>query len=517
MADVKNTDKIIVTNVAALKTKYGTSGWSKIDQRIKALIAADDRRGVNARLIDVSNKQHMSRCGAEKLPPPDSDNQIKSAIDKQTKDTIDKIVQTYEPHYLLLLGSTDVIPHQNLINPLFDHKGDVDEFVPSDLPYACEHSYSSDIEDFLKIERVVGRLPDVTAANDPAGLTSLLKIAEAAKPRERSAFETYLGISCADWKDSTSDTLRDIFKSQAELNCAPTAGPDWRDAQMASRFHYLNCHGKDDAANIFGQLNESFSVALKSNLVTGKISDGTIVVSECCYGAKLFQPSIPGLLPLCNSYLQSSAHGFLGSTNTAYGPSAGTGYADLVCRYFAKSVLNGASLGRALLEARHEFIQQSSTLNAFDLKTLAQFTLLGDPALHPVVTSPVNQVVLTSSRKQGVAAAHEEKRMATRMRRTRSTLRAHSISVGAQPVVTKSKKFSSKKVQLLLSKAAQQHNLTELVHFSYDMSDATKENPHRSHVAIANHTPKGAPGIRLFGIAAHEQHGALEIGFLANK
>jgi hypothetical protein len=47
-------------------------------------------------------------------------------------------------------------------------------------------------------------------------------------------------------------------------------------------------------------------------------------------------------------------------------------------------VLGGASVGRAFLEARQEFAQSPSELDPFSLKTLAQFTLLGDPSIVPV-------------------------------------------------------------------------------------------------------------------------------------
>jgi hypothetical protein len=52
-------------------------------------------------------------------------------------------------------------------------------------------------------------------------------------------------------------------------------------------------------------------------------------------------------------------------------------------------VLDGASLGRALLEARQKYIQAAPTpLGPIDLKTLGQFVLLGDPSVQPVAPPP---------------------------------------------------------------------------------------------------------------------------------
>src|SRR5262249_53758418 len=82
------------------------------------------------------------------------------------------------------------------------------------------------------------------------------------------------------------------------------------------------------------------------------------------------------------------AHGFFGSTNIAYGPSEGQGQADLICQYFIESVLKGASLGRATLEARQRFVAQFSHVDPSDLKTAVQFLLLGDPSLQPIGVTP---------------------------------------------------------------------------------------------------------------------------------
>jgi hypothetical protein len=56
----------------------------------------------------------------------------------------------------------------------------------------------------------------------------------------------------------------------------------------------------------------------------------------------------------------------------------------LACSYFVDGVLNGASIGRAALEARQRFVRQVTVLSPVNSKTLAQFNLLGDPSVHPV-------------------------------------------------------------------------------------------------------------------------------------
>jgi len=76
---------------------------------------------------------------------------------------------------------------------------------------------------------------------------------------------------------------------------------------------------------------------------------------------------------------------FMGSSTIAYGPADSQGLADLITQFFIKRVLDGASSGRAMLEAQQEFLTKSGPdLDPYELKTLAQFYLLGDPSLQPV-------------------------------------------------------------------------------------------------------------------------------------
>ena len=115
-----------------------------------------------------------------------------------------------------------------------------------------------------------------------------------------------------------------------------------------------------------------------------------MVAAECCYGAELYDPAVAdGHAGICNTYLAEGAYGFFGSSTIAYGPPEGNGQADLICQYFLERVLPGASLGRAALEARQRFVRAGTRCSIrSDLKTLAQFSLLGDPSIHPVGRAP---------------------------------------------------------------------------------------------------------------------------------
>src|SRR5262249_54640309 len=137
----------------------------------------------------------------------------------------------------------------------------------------------------------------------------------------------------------------------------------------------------------YGEPGKPLPTAHDAALIGGKVTDGTIVSAECCYGADLYDPA-GGQMGLCNTYLAQGAFGFFGSSTIAYGPPTGNGAADLICQYFLNHIRDGASLGRACLQARLDFVQQAGgtggALSPIDLKTLAQFSLLGDPSLTPV-------------------------------------------------------------------------------------------------------------------------------------
>jgi hypothetical protein len=123
---------------------------------------------------------------------------------------------------------------------------------------------------------------------------------------------------------------------------------------------------------------------MKSAAIAPNVREGAVVAAECCYGAQLYDFAMAHTNPpICMSYMGNGAIAFVGSTTIAYGPSDSNAQADLITQYFMQQVLAGASLGRAFLEARHQFIRSQVMASPTNLKTVAQFILLGDPSLQP--------------------------------------------------------------------------------------------------------------------------------------
>jgi len=356
---------------------------------------------------------------------------------------------------------------QILRNPA---RGDGDANVPSDLPYACAAPYSGDPSAFLGPTRVVGRLPDLLGSGNPGYLVSLLGTAARYRTRPREEYQRYLGLSAQVWQASTALSLTKVFGNSSALQTTPPRGPNWPDSQLALRAHFINCHGADSSPQYYGQPagKEEYPVAHDAARLKRKVSNGTVIAAECCYGAQLYDAEDSmGQAGICSTYLADGAYGFFGSTTIAYGPSEGNGQADLICQFFLDSVLQGASLGRAALEARQRFAALYTHLDPTDLKTLAQFCLLGDPSIQPVSAIP-HALSRTKAFKSAFKGAKTTPG-ARAFRRERLALTGTNLglSVGA---VRPTQARAPAHVTRTLNAAAKESRIKELTRQSYAVS-----------------------------------------------
>ncbi|HEX6641510.1 MAG TPA: hypothetical protein VF215_10385, partial [Thermoanaerobaculia bacterium] len=350
--------KFIVTNCSVLRKKY--ADFAGVKKSIDALIAADKKRGIATQLFDVSDAATMTKAGGKAVTRPKDPKQNKKAID-----AIYTSAPT-PPDYLMILGSVDVIPHQDLENPKLSRK-DPDEHAWGDLPYACDAPYSTSILDFKAPMRVVGRLPDIDGAKDSTYLRKLLKNAASWTSRSAADYQSFFAVSAETWKKSTRLSIRKTFGSQAGVFISPKAGPKWTGEQLAPLSHFVNCHGAEGRSEFYGEDptkpeddDARYPLAHQTTLVRSKIREGTVAAVECCYGAQLYKPDkVEPEHGICQEYLHGDAYAFLGSTTIAYGPADENGSADLICASFLQHVLAGSSTGLAALQARQDFVKKS--------------------------------------------------------------------------------------------------------------------------------------------------------------
>jgi hypothetical protein len=373
VADVTSSvDKLVVTNFSALKAKYGPAA-SRVRAALRRLVRADAARGLTTGVVDLSSRRTLRRFGALAVSDPADAVAVKAALDL--------VCDALAPDYVLLLGGPDVVPLAALRNPLQGTR-DPDAVLPSDLPYACPGPASDDAGLFIGPTRVVGRVPDVPEASDPAVLLAAVRTATRWTLRAPAHYRSHLTVGALTWQGSTSLTALRLFGSEA-VELSPTAGPDWSADQLARPCQFFNLHGATADPRFFGAPGSA--AAHTTDAITDRVAEGTVVVAECCYGGELYDPQLAGgVLPLPLAYLAQGAYGYVGSTTISYGSKVSNAAADLLCRFFLEELFNGASTGRAMLQARQRYVRERPIMTPVDVKTLGQFVLLGDPSVHPV-------------------------------------------------------------------------------------------------------------------------------------
>jgi hypothetical protein len=370
--------KIIITSVNNLRSKYEKK-FNQINVLLKDLVESDKKKDINTKVIFIDDKISTKKIG---LQP------VSATTPAECKNFVDKLFQKHRPDYLVIFGAQDVIPFQELNNPADDE----DLHVDSDLPYACDEPYSKSVRKFIGPTRVVGRIPDVPGKPNVDYVTRLIKNIIQHKPVSAETYKSYFSISAKVWKRSTEISLHNMFGHNGKLILSPKAAlpKGYSKTQMGPSVHFINCHGAPGEPFYYGEGGGGTPIALKSDHISSIIGKGTIVAAECCYGAQLFDPVIidDRTLSIANNYLKHNAIAFLGSSTIAYGPADSQGLADLITQYFVVNMLKSASSGRALLEARQRFLQEMGPqLDPYELKTIAQFYLLGDPSIHAVTKS----------------------------------------------------------------------------------------------------------------------------------
>ena len=185
-------DKVIVTHRGALTRKYKAAGLSKIRGALTALVAADKARGLKTAIIHLDDAKAMTRVRTTPVADRASPRAFKVAIDA--------VYKALQPDYLMILGAPDVVPHQDLDNPVFKPKEDDDRQAWGDLPYACAADYSRDPARFVGPTRIVSRLPDLAGAREPSPIVALLTTAAHWRSRPAAAWPADFGGSGGVWQ-----------------------------------------------------------------------------------------------------------------------------------------------------------------------------------------------------------------------------------------------------------------------------------------------------------------------------
>jgi hypothetical protein len=389
-------DKLVISNRVALTAKYGAPGFAAVQSALAAMIAADGARGLTTQILFIDDAAQMAAVGGYPV--------VGAADQRGAKAAVDAAHAALAPDYLMLLDGPDVVPHIELAAIAGLSDGDLN--IPSDLPYASSAPWSLLASTFLGVTRVVGRLPAAPGVASAAQLVALIGAAATHAPRPAAAFTPPFAISADVWSASTQLSVASTFGPGMVVELAPPATHPGIDADLPRLAHFINCHGAQASDEFYGQSGSTYPMAMSSLGAGPHISPQTVATAECCYGAELYDYLTVGTAqPICVAYLAAGATAFLGSTNIAYGPATGNAQADLLTQYFLQHVLAGATTGRALLQARQDFIRTQRMANPSNLKTVAQYVLLGDPSSQPCLAPAAHGMTAVADFLKATASA----------------------------------------------------------------------------------------------------------------
>jgi len=439
--------KLSITLRKRLVKKYSAADVARIDQAVAGWIQADAARSIRTVHVAIDDAAAMKPFKVKALGG--------TVTAAKVKKVLDALVAKLAPDYVVLFGAGDIVPFFDVANPSRDEAGDDDDRVPTDNPYACSAAFKAGtISSYLVPDRVVGRIPDVPGVADPSWLLDYLAKAAAWTGRKKSAYAKGFDVCTSTWKKAGAACVEMLARPKSSLLVSP---PTTRASAAAKRRerslrHLIKCHGNREDSAFYGEGGGAFPEALRSPDIAGRVRTGTVVGAMCCYGASLFDPASPAAVragepPIASHYLKLGAYGFLGSSTIAWVGSDGMLCADWVVTSFLKAVSGGASLGRAALEAKQEFLrwlqQQGTDPDVADEKTLLQFMLLRDPSIHPVIAAAAPAVPKPAGASPAVpmaamAAAPPQRRMRREMQQAlgrvlRSDLPARTVTASKPP------------------------------------------------------------------------------------
>lgn len=309
-----------------------------------------------------------------------------------------KIYRVAKPKYLLLVGDEEVIGSVKWENetyvapdPLamsFGVEGDSDRFVDSDLPYLTldmKSPWSGQEWQNYTFESCVrvGRIPCHTI-DGYAGAVAYFEnaINLGSTQQDLKSF----ALSAQTW-EKTSKTIyrplgREVYTSPNKTAEDFMAGAlkDFCGGREPNLL-FFNLHGSPDVNYWIGEGEVGITKAFTSNCLPSK-GIGYVIGTEACYGAK---PADVGSMLF--TAFQNGCVAFLGSTQIAYGLGNGECFcADILVGEWIKKVAEQYTVGDAYVAALKQLCQNELDLE--EIKTLAEFSLYGDPSLSLFSAKP---------------------------------------------------------------------------------------------------------------------------------
>lgn len=349
---------IIMTDVSALANQLSCSP-ALLKNEIADYIGNAKTRGVHYHLLDI---------GDSGVHP------VKSNDAFAIVDLLKQITNIACPKYLFILGNEEIVNVMSWKNECADS----DELVLADLPYVTldtNSPWNGQRYDFSQVLRT-GRLPSYPGESLGEFVKYFATVSNYAPKLDTETF----GLSALVWKNASNAQYREI--SQSDVNTSPNITLNNVNQVMSQNANllYFNLHGSEQTKYWYGQQESSYPETFSPEVVK-LIKMPYFIGVEACYGARYTQGLTPGD-SIVLSAMQNGCLALLGSSKIAYGPCVPPGTcADVIIGTFLKRSQEGTSAGDAYCAALST-LMSGKNLNDSTIKTLAEFSLYGDPSIR---------------------------------------------------------------------------------------------------------------------------------------
>jgi hypothetical protein len=352
---------LILTREKSLLGQLNASS-SQLRHLIKDYIRNSSERGVKYYYLNL-----------DRFPLYNGDGCVDSVIK-----VLREVVAIARPKYLFILGNEKIIDVARWEN----NTEDGDPIVESDLCYSTldvESPWDGQRYDFDKTIRV-GRLPTYEG-EDFDSFKSYFETATANIGR-LDRIVPY-GLSALVWEEESNYEFKKIAPRKVDVS--PIVAHSTVSTRMGfeSNLLFFNLHGSNRAKYWYGQDGGNYPTAFSPEALSDMDRPYFLGV-EACYGARYLGGLKPGESILFTA-MENKCLAFLGSSRIAFGTSTPNGScADFVIGSYVENIKKGESAGDSHIAGLKRLTEDWDSMDDADIKTMAEFSLYGDPSARAV-------------------------------------------------------------------------------------------------------------------------------------
>jgi hypothetical protein len=285
-----------------------------------------------------------------------------------------EVVEVARPKYLFILGNEEIIDVARWEN----NAEDGDSTVESDLCYSTldtRSPWDGQKYDFDKTIRV-GRLPTYPGEKFE-NFKSYFDTA-AANIGRLDRIVPY-GLSALVWEEESNFEFKKVAPRKVDVS--PIVAHSTVSSRMGfeSNLLFFNLHGSNRAKYWYGQDGGNYPTAFSPEALHN-IDRPYFLGVEACYGARY----LGGLKPkesILLTAMENKCIAFLGSSRIAFGTTSPSGScADFVIGSYIENVKRGDSAGDSHIAGLKRLTEDWDSMDDADIKTMAEFSLYGDPS-----------------------------------------------------------------------------------------------------------------------------------------